>query len=109
VSFLVNLIYNKLGQFKYADYDDSDVVLGPIFFYLYIIFFNLILSNIFIGIIERAYHKIKEETKSIYEVWDYKKVYLFCCFKDKKVKVDKSDVLDNMFDSDKKFLVRILT
>lgn len=56
-----------IGSFDFEDIILADNILGPIFFFSYMILFLFVLFNIFIAILEHAYNNVKEITQTMGE------------------------------------------
>jgi len=50
-----------LGDFKFAELQQADCILGPAYFILYVFFIFFILLNMFLAIINDAYSEVKAE------------------------------------------------
>jgi hypothetical protein len=91
----VNLLFGILNFYSYYN---TDEVLGPIFFFLYIIIFHMILLNIFVGIIDQSYRKVRTSLILLKERYDLKKVFLFCCYRKSSVVSLQFDNADSHYD-----------
>ena len=63
-----------LGKFNFYEYQDTNRVIGPIFFLLYIIMVNWILLNMFLSIINDSYEVVSsglKEQSNDYEIVDF--------------------------------------
>jgi len=50
-----------LGDFKFAELQQANCILGPIYFVFYVFFIFFILLNMFLAIINDAYSEVKAE------------------------------------------------
>ena len=50
-----------LGDFKYADLQQANYILGPAYFVFYVFFIFFILLNMFLAIVNDAYSEVKAE------------------------------------------------
>ena len=63
-----------LGKFSYKEYESTNRILGPLFFFLYIIMVNWILMNMFVSIINDAFEDVQADVKkqdNDYEIIDF--------------------------------------
>ena len=63
-----------LGKFDFNEYQNTNRVIGPIFFFLYIIMVNWILLNMFLSIINDSYEVVSDdlrEQSNDYEIVDF--------------------------------------
>ena len=79
---------------------------GPIFFYLYLISLNMILSNFFMSILDRSYAKVKSIINQNKENYSLKYVLCFCFFK-KKILAKNGINIEKEFQEGYKFEVPI--
>ena len=83
-SFLYTLI-TLFGTFDPDGFNNTHENLGPLFYYLYLIIINLILINLFVATLDRAYRSVKDKIKTIAEEFDFKYAFCFCCYKRKSL------------------------
>lgn len=94
------------GVFYHEKYYHSEPILGPIFFFLYIIIINMLLLNIFVAVIDSSYRKIKEENKNIVEKYSMIRIFLFCCFRKKRqIKQNTMGTIEGEFEETKRLRV----
>jgi len=63
-----------LGKFDFNEYENTNRVIGPIFFFLYIIMVNWILLNMFLSIINDSFEVVSsnlQEQSNDYEIVDF--------------------------------------
>ena len=71
VASIFNLL---LGKFSYHQFAQTNMVLGPVFFFGFNIMVNWILMNMFISILDDAFSEVKENTRlqsNDYEMIDF--------------------------------------
>jgi hypothetical protein len=78
------------GNVNYETLYNVEPVLGPIFFFIYLFVINMILLNLFLALIYSAYIKVKEKIRRTTEIYSLRRVYLFCCYRKKKIGKDKN-------------------
>lgn len=73
-SALETLFSMMLMNFSFNDLQDTNPVLGPVFFLLYVVVLALVVINVLVAILNESYNKVKSEgieTETDYKMVDY--------------------------------------
>ena len=89
------------GYINFLNLKKDDKAFGPIFFFIYMIFINLILLNLFVSILYSSYILIKTEIVRRTEMWN--PLNVFCIWRKRKISSNtlNKNLIYSEFDYDK--------
>lgn len=85
ISSCLYTLIQMFGEYDFLPITNTHKSLGPLHFYLYIFIINMILLNLFIATLDRAYIITKERIHKLNEDYEYKYIFFFCCYRRKKI------------------------
>eukprot|EP00340_Litonotus_pictus_P003758 CAMPEP_0170519972 /NCGR_PEP_ID=MMETSP0209-20121228/5185_1 /TAXON_ID=665100 ORGANISM="Litonotus pictus, Strain P1" /NCGR_SAMPLE_ID=MMETSP0209 /ASSEMBLY_ACC=CAM_ASM_000301 /LENGTH=1889 /DNA_ID=CAMNT_0010805983 /DNA_START=1 /DNA_END=5670 /DNA_ORIENTATION=+ len=101
ISSALYTLIEMFGDYPFLDVTHTQESIGPLHFYLYVIIINIILLNVFISALDRAYLVVKERIKNLAEEFSYPYIFCFCCYRRKHIYDQKASKLDNNYDPSK--------
>ena len=102
-------LFAFFGYIDYKQLYQNDEIYGPLFFFIYLIFINLILLSLFLTILYKSYILVKNEIVGRNEVWN--PINVFCICRKRKLKLTTQNSIKNEFEisqQKKKFESNIL-
>lgn len=96
-TFLDTLI-NMFGKYNFFTTYLIEKNLSALHFFLYVFIINMILINLFVSILDKAYIKTKAELKKIADEYESIYVFFFCFFERKQIYNNIKKKLENEFD-----------
>ena len=100
-SSFINTLITMFGTFDPHGIIMTHASLGSIIFYLYLTIINVILINLFVATLDRAYKNIKEKIKLIAEEYEFRYAFFFCCYKKKVLYNESLTSIDHYYEKDK--------
>lgn len=94
----LDTLINMFGKYNIITTYVMEKNLSALHFFLYVFIINMILINLFVSILDKAYIKTKAELKKIADEYESIYVFFFCFFERKQIYNTIKKKLENEFD-----------
>ncbi len=104
---IITLFIGFFSLLDNSQINKTNIFLGVVYFFLYTLVVNMLLSNFFVSIISKALTNVKENIRNANQKYSIRRIFCFCFMGKRNKDVNNINSVINEFDYSKKVEVLI--